>query len=149
MSGNSGKSSSCWRTGDPRFSGLARLPERRNRWVALATFCTGPPTCSLLAKARPQPGLSEGERDDGLQAYFVEGLARNCHVRRAMALATGGFVAGVSQPLRRASTSKRKSLPSPAAGRFVVVTVGIDDYQHWPKLDNAVRERDGSRGASA
>jgi len=30
------------------------------------------------------------------------------------------------------------------AGRYVVAVIGIDDYQHWPKLDNAVSDALGT-----
>lgn len=33
--------------------------------------------------------------------------------------------------------------PQLARGRHVVVAIGIDDYQHWRKLDNAVSDADG------
>jgi hypothetical protein len=28
-------------------------------------------------------------------------------------------------------------------GRNIIVTIGIDDYQHWPKLRNAVTDAQG------
>ena len=33
-------------------------------------------------------------------------------------------------------------------GRFVVAVIGIDDYQHWPKLDNAVQDTLGTNPTS-
>ncbi len=64
-----------------------------------------------------------------------------------IALSLGCTAEGVQQEAPEQAQEKPRGVAivdgpgaGEATGRFVVAVVGIDDYRHWPKLDNAVAD---------